>query len=377
MRHRAEAAGWMARSARRARSARSARSKGRAGLLVGLALLAAGCVSTKLTPKDLPEEPIAFLYWEEREGGKRKEIFEKAAELPPRPPDVEDEERMQEIEIRAHVRGEISPILQQKLAKYPGRLTLLWPHTGRLETVEAAPPDAIPLAWSKDRLRLLFASAHRGGKLQLYEYHLARKDLRPLTTGPAEHARGDYAPGGGLVVQRIRRSSPVGAARQSVHLASETGRIGRAIGRDVPPGTLRISPQGDRIVYEQVLVRPREDGPTVYESMIAVRSLESGSREELIGKGREPTWTPDGEWIVFASESASGYRLRRMRPDGTTRVPIGPGTSDERMPSVSPDGAYVAFIDAGNGRRRLAVRSFDGKRERVLVTKGWSELPVW
>jgi len=143
------------------------------------------------------------------------------------------------------------------------------------------------------------------------------------------------------------------------------------------PGTLRISPQGDRIVYEQVLVRPREDSPTVYESMIAVRSLESGSREELIGKGREPTWTPDGEWIVFASESASGYRLRRMRPDGTTRVPIGPGTSDERMPSVSPDGAYVAFIDAGNGRRRLAVRSFDGKRERVLVTKGWSELPVW
>jgi Tol biopolymer transport system component len=66
-----------------------------------------------------------------------------------------------------------------------------------------------------------------------------------------------------------------------------------------------------------------------------------------------------------------------MRPDGTSRVAIGPGGSEERMPAVSPDGEYIAFIQFEGERRRLAVRSFDGKRERVLLRSGWVEFPVW
>ena len=93
--------------------------------------------------------------------------------------------------------------------------------------------------------------------------------------------------------------------------------------------------------------------------------------------GREPTLTPDGEWIVFASSSTAGYRLRRMRLDGTARVAINPGTLEERMPTVSPDGEFIAFIRVDDGKRRLAVRSFDGKTERVLLSDGWSEFPVW
>nr|MBC8188510.1 PD40 domain-containing protein [Pseudomonadota bacterium] len=94
-------------------------------------------------------------------------------------------------------------------------------------------------------------------------------------------------------------------------------------------------------------------------------------------RGREPTLTPDGEWIVFASPSSAGYRLRRMRLDGTSRVAISPGGSEERMPSVSPDGQFVVFVQMTNGYRRLAVRSFDGKSEQRLLKDGWSEFPVW
>ena len=66
-----------------------------------------------------------------------------------------------------------------------------------------------------------------------------------------------------------------------------------------------------------------------------------------------------------------------MRPDGTSKVPIGPGGTEERMPTVSPDGEFIAFVQTSNGRRRLAVRRYDGKDERVLVSSGWSEFPVW
>jgi len=335
------------------------------------------CVSTRLQPEQLPEQPIAFLHWPDKAATKRAEIFEKAAELQPPPAGTEQSPQRTLLEIQAHLRGEVSPALQQRLAKHPGRLMLYWPQTGALEPVEAAPLDALPLAWSRDHQRLLFASARRGGDEQLYEYHMERRDLSPVTVGPADHPRGSYLGGGRLVIHRSEQRSRYSAPNQSLVLAGLGGRIERVIARDVIPGSLHFLPGQDRIVYEKVDVRPRSDGPTFYQSMVATLGLEPGATEQVLVRGREPTPTPDGQWIVFASQSSAGYRLRRMRVDGTFRVPIRPGDSDERMPSVSPDGEFIAFVQVINGRRRLAVRRFDGTQERMLLKEGWSEFPVW
>lgn len=347
---------------------------------VGLVLLLAlflGCASTRVELESLPEAPIAFLYWTDKASQKRAEAFAKLAELPPIPPDDQDPEGRQEAEIRAHLRAEEALQIGPQLAKHPGRLTLYWPRTGQLERVEAAPPDARPLAWSEDRRRLLFASAHRGGREQLYEYHLERRDLRPITHAPDEHPRGDYGTGDRILTLALRRTSPIGASESVVLLREDSGSEPVEIARSVPPGTLRLTPAGDRIVYEQVVPRPRRDGPTQYDSFVATRLAQPGAAEQILLAGREPALTPDGQWIVFASESSAGYRLRRMRLDGTSRVAIQPGADEERMPAVSPDGEFIAFIRVENGKRHLAVRRFDGKAERVLLKDGWSEFPVW
>lgn len=338
-----------------------------------------GCQSARMRNEILPAEPIAFLYWEDRAASKRSDIFGKAGEIPRQPVDEDNRARQEEIEIRTHLRAEISPVLRSKLAKYPGHLMLYWPQTEEVERIEAAPADAMPLAWSKDHKRLLFASAHRGDKEQLYEYHVDRRDLSVLTVGPDEHPRGSYDEEGNLVIERLSRDRVARdqPALQTLHSASSSGRIGEAFAEGVPPGTVRVSPAGDLVVFEQVNPRARHDGPTVYESFIATVEVLPGSKENVLIKGREPVWAPDGHWIVFASESSAGYRLRRMRPDGTSRVPISPGGTEERMPAVSPDGEYVAYVQVVNGKRRLAVRRFDGKGNRVLLSKGWTEFPVW
>ncbi len=357
-----------------------------AALATGLVVqLAGACVSRRLAQEELPEQPIAFLHWEDKAAQKRSEIFAKAGEAPPVPPDPVDPERTEEFRIRTYLRGDETLATKGQLAKHSGRLMLIWPRTGRTERVEAAPRDALPIAWSPDRRRLLFASSHRGGKEQLYEYHLDRRDLTPITTGAAEHPRGDYVIGrdvarGELVVQQIERVQSVGRSANTVHRIASGGRIGPPLLSDVPPGTLRFVPDGDRVIYEHVRSRPRRNGPAVLESTIAIRALAKGAAPQLLLRGREPVLTPDGQWIVFASPSSAGYRLRRMRLDGTTRVAIGsfsPAGDDERMPAVSPDGHFVAFVQSRSGRRRLAVRRYDGKDERVLVSSGWSEFPVW
>jgi hypothetical protein len=180
-----------------------------------------------------------------------------------------------------------------------------------------------------------------------------------------------------MAIHRITRMGRYGPYLHGLDLTDRGGRALRSLPLDGPPGPLQITPDAGRIIYEKVEVRPRRNGPDTFESFIATRDLAGDGAEVVLMRGRDPTLTPDGRWIVFASGSTAGYRLRRMRPDGTSRVPIGPGGSEERMPAVSPDGEYIAFIQIAGDRRRLAVRSFDGKRERVLLRNGWSEFPVW
>jgi hypothetical protein len=342
-------------------------------------------VTGTLAPYNLPEQPIALLHWDDRTAGKRAKLIAKAAKLPPAPVHADGSGDPRELDLRAHLRGDESARLLAELSENPGRLMLYWPRTGELERVDAAPRGAVPLAWSKDRRRLLFASDYRGGREQLYEYHLDRKDLRPITAGSDEHPRGDYAGADGFLVQELIEIHRAGTSEQTIHLTGPGGVLGPVVGRNVPSSMLRVGPDGDFVVYEQVRQIQRPRAPLVYESLIAIRLLvpdadgrsPADAEETILAKGRDPTLTPDGQWIVFASESTAGYRLRRMRLDGSAKVAIGPGGNEERMPTVSPDGEFVAFVQEMDGERKLTVRTFDGKKERVLLPNGWSEFPVW
>lgn len=343
--------------------------------LAGAAFMA--CAAARLQAEDLPTEKIAILHWEDRAAQKRMEIFGKLDEAPPIPPDERDPERQEEVQIRAYLRADEILQLRAQTEKFPGRVMLLDPRTGDLEPVEEAPLGAIPLAWSPDRTRLLLASDFREGREQLYELNLERRDLSPVTFGPAEHPRGGYAPDGTIYAQRIERTQAIGVSANTLHRLGPGGRAGPVLATEVAPGTIRVLAEPAMAVFEQVVPRPRSNGPTVFESFIATVDLTGRGEPSLLLRGREPALTPDGQWIVFASQSSAGYRLRRMRPDGTSRVPIGPGGTEERMPTVSPDGRFIAFVQTGYGRRRLTVRRFDGKDERVLITSGWTEFPVW
>ena len=80
--------------------------RGSSLLLVLVAVAVSGCASSRIVIETLPEAPIAFLYWQDKASQKRSDAFAKVSELPPLPPDKEDPEGQQELEIRAHLRAE-------------------------------------------------------------------------------------------------------------------------------------------------------------------------------------------------------------------------------------------------------------------------------
>ena len=104
--------------------------------------------------------------------------------------------------------------------------------------------------------------------------------------------------------------------------------------------------------------------------------LASGA-ERRLGAGREPAFSPIGDWIVYSAPSRAGWRLRRMRVDGSARSPTTAGIRDEKMPAVSPDGQFVAYVREATGLERLFVRRLDGSGDRILLDSGAVFAPVW
>ena len=108
-----------------------------------------------------------------------------------------------------------------------------------------------------------------------------------------------------------------------------------------------------------------------------MRISTDGGEPRRIGLGRDPSFTPDGAWVVYSAHVRGRWRLQRMRPNGTGKATLGVGVTDEFGPSVSPDGRYVVFASEEDGRQSLFLRRFDGAKQRVLFSRGDGAHPVW
>ncbi len=77
---------------------------------------------------------------------------------------------------------------------------------------------------------------------------------------------------------------------------------------------------------------------------IWISNLDGSAARQVSQDGQDaenPTMTPDGQWVVYASASDKNMGLWKIRPDGTEASAIHRGT--DLIPEVSPDARYVLF----------------------------------
>ena len=365
-----------------------------AAALLGVAAIAGvhGCATGGVGAQELSAAPIAVLYWTPEEARRRKE----AAVEELRGPGPE-----RRGVARAHDLGALfgaTPETSEEAARrFPGHLSLIDPPSGRIERVEAAPPGAVPMAWSADHRRLLFASDRIAGSWQLYEFDRPSGELRPLTHGPLDHPHGDYGPDGRLAyVER----NPLAPEREGVYLGDpRRGGSWLVLARPSVQG-VRWSPRGDMLLLvvsgtatsgrdrggrsgaPRSQPAPTGGGWTLYSLTLpdaAARDAEAG-RGALrpLGRGRTPDFSRDGDWFVYSAAVGRGWRLGRMRSIGGGRRTLGASRRDEHEPALSPDEALVAYVAADEfGLQRLFVKRLDGSGERVLLPDGVVARPVW
>ena len=140
------------------------------------------------------------------------------------------------------------------------------------------------------------------------------------------------------------------------------------------------SPDGERIVY------------TVYSASEAGRLFvmnADGSEQRWLGgslllqrlrgiaDGEEPTWSPDGEKIAFASEKDGETYTMNVDGSGRTRLTDTPGY-DHWPPTWSPDGTRIAFTSEDKKGSEIYVMNSDGSGLTQLTDSPAEEFyPAW
>jgi hypothetical protein len=337
-------------------------------------LWALACITSGVPDSELPEQPIAIAYRTPEEARRRAEDWDhtQAAAAPQPDADHPRPTRQGYGDLVAR-EDDVDQLLSRLFGNggkdddpHLGRLALLDPRTHEVEVIAAARRGAIPLAWSPDHERLLFSQPDRQNlEVQIYEYARADATVRAVTQGPLSHAQACYAPEGRIVVAVVdTRETPY-----RTHIAV-SGPGGRSPLEPITEGPSDHSP----------VCRPGREGVAFVRDAPPngeIYYLEGHALRRL-SPGRHPTFSPDGEWLVFAAPMKRELRLWRIRPDGSGRAPVGHGIRHEARPAVSPDGRLVAYVASEEEpRRHLYLRRFDGSGDRILFSKGDGEFPVW
>jgi len=202
---------------------------------------------------------------------------------------------------------------------------------------------------------------------QMFEFDRTTEEVRQLTRGRGVHPDGCYGPEGRFVL--VRAEVKRGRAVSQIQLTEPGGIRPQAISEGPTDYGPACAPDGRAIAWVTLDERGR-DG-------LIVRMPALDGEPRRIGPGRDPAFSPDGEWIVYSALVRREWKLYRIRPDGSGRKAIGRGVLDELQPSFSPDGRLVVYVSDDGLHKRIYLRRFDGTGDRVLLESGGGHDPVW
>ncbi|MBM4254711.1 MAG: Tol-Pal system beta propeller repeat protein TolB [Deltaproteobacteria bacterium] len=212
-------------------------------------------------------------------------------------------------------------------------------------------------SWDPSASMLAYCSYRHGGP---YPYLLdVRTGDQTRLSSTVGYSGGRWSPDSSTIAVSLEQDG-----NSDLFLLTPEGRVVRRLtedsGIDVSP---TWSPDGRRIAF----CSSRRGGPQIY-----VMDVGSGNIRRLTYQGdynTSPAWSPKGDLIAYTTRSG-GFRVMVMPVNGGEPRSLGAGED----PSWSPDGRYVVFSQRG----RLMIARRDGNSVKELTRGGGDDTsPAW
>jgi Tol biopolymer transport system component len=122
------------------------------------------------------------------------------------------------------------------------------------------------------------------------------------------------------------------------------------------------------------------------DSSIAIMDADGSNKFRVFpaqgGVAFSPSWSPDGQWIVFGvggflqDRHQKPAKIMMARRDGTSLQDLTQGEPNAEFPSWSPDGNQIVYRDWGAKEIGLRILNLEDRSIRVLTTEYYN-LPFW
>jgi Tol biopolymer transport system component len=148
---------------------------------------------------------------------------------------------------------------------------------------------------------------------------------------------------------------------------------------DVSGGGPRWSPDGTQIIFAS---------ETIGDSEIFVINADGSDQRQLTDNDAEdwwPSWSPDGTQIAFMSGSGSNYEIYVMNvegalqgTDGSNQQRLTNNHAENYRPSWSPDGEKIIFTSNQDGDFEIIVMNADGSNQQQITNNSEHDIqPAW
>jgi TolB protein len=204
-------------------------------------------------------------------------------------------------------------------------------------------------AVSYDNKKVLYSLIENGTKnknINLYEIDIASKKSRPLSSRAGINSGAIYTPDGRSIILTLSHEG--NAEIYQMDLASGSLRnITKHSAEDVDPS---INRDGSLLTF----LSSRAGRAMIYT--LDPRGLEKDvKRVSFVGQfNASPRFAPDGSEIVFASWVDNGFDLYRLSADSQSLVRLSKDFGSNEEPTYSPDGEFIVFTSRRVLNRKTA-----------------------
>ena len=222
--------------------------------------------------------------------------------------------------------------------------------------------------WSQDASRIYYTT-YRYGNPDMFEIDLKAGKIRPFTIFQGLNIPGGFSPDGSTMVMTLSRGDDPNIFSINV----VTKELKKLLSRFGVSSSPTYAPDGKQIAF----ISDRAGNPQIF-----VMDLETKKTRKLTRMNwcDSPSWSPSGEWIVFAGRETVKEKLNIFLTDltGSQVRRLTNNSGDNEDPSWSPDGRFIAFTSNRNGRRELFIMDSDGSAPHPLTElKGKTATPNW